>query len=354
MSEPRRHRAKIADIAIRHAHVTIRRNIVGASPQKSGHRYITGARSTSEYNRSHGRRTMGGTDSFDVFVSYARADLRSDNARRNSLPALVQALRDRGLRVFLDTGDIDGFVSLNDTLTAAIEQSRYVLAWYSPVYPTRPACRAELTLALIAARTPSVERPIVLAINTESDVRHIIHTEILGQNFLASPPADDAAAVMALAKKIVDAVRTDAPPIGQVQQTPATWYPSFVSPAPNFIGRLNEIWQLDASLWPQRGSFSSGVLHEMLGNAACLVGLPGSGKTLLALEYARLLAPAYPGGVFWLPAGGSDDATAEQVEARRESAFRDIAAKLDIATERLSLDDVRKEIGLRIDRNGLN
>lgn len=295
---------------------------------------------------------MDDTAPFDVFVSYARADLRSDDPQRRSLPSVVQALRDRGLRVFLDTSDIDSFVSLNATLTAAIERSRYVLAWYSPMYPTRPACRAELTLALIAARTPSVGRPVVLAVNTEGDTRHIVHAEILGLNVLPSPPAEDGGAVAALATKIAETVRTDAKPIGRVEKTAPRWYPTSISPAPNFVGRLTEIWELDACLWPQRGSFSSGVLHETLGNAACLVGLAGSGKTLLVLEYARLLAPAYPGGVFWLPAGGRDDATAEQLEIRRESAFRDIASTLRIATERLSLDDVRQKIRERIEGDG--
>jgi hypothetical protein len=152
---------------------------------------------------------MDETSPVDVFVSYARADLRSDNPHRRSLPSVVRALRDRGVRVFLDTSEIDGFVSLNPTLTSAIERSKYVLAWYSPTYPTRPACRAELTLALIAARAASVDRPVVLAVNTEPDTGHIVHSEVLGQNMLTSPADGDAGALAALTARIAEVVQAE-------------------------------------------------------------------------------------------------------------------------------------------------
>jgi tetratricopeptide (TPR) repeat protein len=290
---------------------------------------------------------MAPTSSADVFISYARADLRSGNARRRSLPLVVEALKARGLRVFLDTSEIDGFVSLSQTITAAIEQSKYVLAWYSPTYPTRPACRAELSLACVAAR--AADRPVILAINTEDGTSHIVHSEILGQNMLPSPSEDDPAAAAALAARIAEIVQADARPIGSIATTPPRWYPSQVSGSSRFVGRLREIWELDATLWPLRGSLDSGVLHEPRGLATCLTGLTGSGKTVLALEYARLLAPAYPGGVFWLSAAGRDDAPAQQLEVRLDAALRAIASALGIATQRSSTEHVRQDIAARLE-----
>ncbi len=62
-------------------------------------------------------------------------------------------------------------------------------------------------------------------------------------------------------------------------------------PNPNFVGRQGFLRQLHRAL--------SGT------TPVALVGLPGMGKTQVAVEYARSFASSYPGGVFWLDASSS-------------------------------------------------
>lgn len=294
---------------------------------------------------------MTDTEVLDIFISYARDDLRSGQPeRRRSLPSLVAALREMGLRIFFDTDTLDDFAVLNPAFDAAIRRSKAVLAWYSPRYPTRPACRAELSLALIAARmAPTGHNSVLLAINTESDVAHISHAQVLGRNVLASPAEGDRQAVAELARKIAAQVCDRADPIGRPEGPPPAWHPSPVAGASRFMGRLRELWTLDAQVWPELCAPSDRALPRSFTNPVSVSGLGGTGKTLLVLEYARMMAPAFPGGIFWLPAGGGDEeTTAQQLEARRESAFRSIATSLRIDVEKLDLPSVVSKVAGKI------
>jgi hypothetical protein len=75
-------------------------------------------------------------------------------------------------------------------------------------------------------------------------------------------------------------------------------------PAPHFVGRVHELWELHAKLTANRIGLINGVYGQ---SAAQVRGLGGNGKALLAREYALRFDPAYSGGVFWLNDYGNDD-----------------------------------------------
>jgi hypothetical protein len=82
--------------------------------------------------------------SYDVFVSYPRAD-------RDAVQALAHALREAGLTVFIDDQEIDDFARITTTITQSLAASKALLAYYSAAYPTRRACQWVLTAAYLAA-----------------------------------------------------------------------------------------------------------------------------------------------------------------------------------------------------------
>jgi hypothetical protein len=67
--------------------------------------------------------------SYDVFVSYPWTD-------REAIQPLAQALRDRGLQVFVDDPEIDDFERITTRITHSLAASCVLLAYYSKQYPT--------------------------------------------------------------------------------------------------------------------------------------------------------------------------------------------------------------------------
>jgi hypothetical protein len=111
--------------------------------------------------------------------------------------------------------------------------------------------------------------------------------------------------------------------------------------APNFVGRVHELWELHAKLTANRIGLISGVYGQ---SAAQVRGLGGNGKTLLAREYALRFGPAYPGGVFWLNAYGNDDSKGAFDEGRRlatrQDQLRQFALDLGVRIEGLKPEEI--------------
>ena len=78
---------------------------------------------------------------FDAFVSYARVD-----AAR--MAALRAALEDQGLRLWVDTRDLDGGVRWRPEIAVALDRSSTVVILLSPAWIASPNCRAELREAI--------------------------------------------------------------------------------------------------------------------------------------------------------------------------------------------------------------
>src|SRR3712207_1399947 len=81
---------------------------------------------------------------FDVFLSWTRRGHGLTPHR------LVAELRRAGLRVWFDEDDIGLFEPITAGVRLGLASSKVMIAWYSASYPTRRACREELTLALLA------------------------------------------------------------------------------------------------------------------------------------------------------------------------------------------------------------
>jgi tetratricopeptide (TPR) repeat protein len=284
---------------------------------------------------------------YDVFVSYPWAD-------RQAVQPLAQALRDYGLRVFVDDPEIDDFERITTTITQSLAASRVLLAYYSATYPTRRACQWELTAAYLAAQRAGDPIRRILVLNPEPTLDHL-HPGELRDALAGRPPAPgDRAALAELARAVAERVGELPGPLGEVAPlVPARWLPTQGLGSTRFVGRLPEMWRLHSALHPDTTWLTVGRRGPAV---AQLRGLGGIGKTLLAEEYALRFGAAYPGGVFWLRTYGSHEeqrpATFEELAAEHDRQVRGIAARLDIPVADQSPDEVLGELAASMAASG--
>lgn len=101
------------------------------------------------------------------------------------------------------------------------------------------------------------------------------------------------------------------------------WYPHPRLGSGRFVGRDRELEQLHQMLMRSR----------MVGIVAQIRGLGGLGKSLLAVEYARRYAEAWPGGVFWIDANpnwSNISASPDERLARRFHMLAGFASSLGV------------------------
>jgi TIR domain len=173
---------------------------------------------------------------YDLFVSYRRED--ADRV----LP-LVEALRERNLRVWLDQRQIGDFAAITDEIRSGLARSKALLAWYSADYPRSRPCQMELTAALIAAQQDGDPRRRVLIVNPEHDARHVVPEKLADEQHL---PALDA---KELAERIGGHIRRLQGTLGAILpcQLPVQ-YGRRLAGANRFVGRLTDLWLLNSAL----------------------------------------------------------------------------------------------------------
>ncbi|WP_176449773.1 tetratricopeptide repeat protein [Geodermatophilus saharensis] len=278
---------------------------------------------------------------------------RADTDRHGPLGHLVDALRDLGVPVWVDDAGIGPFDSVPDRVREGLAASRVVLAWYSHAYPTRRACREELTLALLAAERAGQGAGRVLVVNPESGMGHVLEGRLLERRF-AGP--DDLADLPGLAARIADRVPAHPVPFGAL---PAPGRPRWYGGAGwegssiRFVGRLGQLWAVHDRLHRTTGLAGPGAAGR---SVAVVSGFGGMGKSLLAAEYAHLFADCYPGGVVWLSAAGNDPTgtppSPEQTRAAADTQIAAVATALEIDVAGLDPDTVRERVKTALDERG--
>jgi tetratricopeptide (TPR) repeat protein len=273
-----------------------------------------------------------------VFLSWTR----TDTDRVGALGQLVHALRSAGVPVWIDDARIGPFDTIPDAVRDGLSRSKVLLAWYSEAYPTRRACREELTLALLAAENAGQGDRRVLVINPEASLDHVVEARLLDRRFATAEDLTDPAT---LAAQIAGRVAELNSEFGSLS---ASGRPRWLlgaagweSGSHRFVGRLTELWKVHDLLHRSTGLAGAGEA----GRAVALVsGLGGVGKSLLAAEYAHLFASRYPGGVVWLSAAGHDPTgaaltakqskatalTAKQSKNAADTAITELARRLNV------------------------
>ncbi|MGP3989095.1 TIR domain-containing protein [Streptomyces sp. 3N207] len=234
---------------------------------------------------------------WDVFVSYSRSD-----AQRAGV--LASALRQQGMRVFVDDTAVEDFASISTTIASSLNRSKILLALYSYDYPQRRACQWELTYAYLAGQREGDPRRRVLVVNPEAGDDHIHPLELRDARYGSWPETNDAmdelsSRVAAAASSLESALgEGDAnADIGDLAGVPWLPAPARVGSA-RFIGRLAEQWRIHSALQRHRMPLIHQAGHGA-SRAAQLRGMPGIGKSLVAQEYALRFRSAFPGGIFW-------------------------------------------------------
>ncbi len=282
--------------------------------------------------------------SYDLFVSYHHLD-------GDRVKPLIQALRDLGLSVWFDEDAIDDFAPITEEISEGLAGSKAFLAWYSKDYPQSRPCQMELTAAYIAADQARGSATRILVINPEDKVDHIQPLSLRDKRFLSGDldSTELAHRIATHLAKVTDCLGAILP----VTATPQ--HGAQISGSSRFVGRLPELWDLHSRLHEGENAIISGRAGNP--DQAQVSGMGGQGKSLLTEEYALRFGAAYPGGIFWLRGRGQDSndtkRTAAEQEMIRESAFRDIAQRLEISGQGLPLPELEGQIRRKLRGKGL-
>jgi len=264
----------------------------------------------------------------DLFVSYRRKNA-------TDVAAAVAVLRAEGFSVCLDQSDVTAFENIQEQIEKGIAGSRAVLVWYSRDYIESRACQWELAAAWLAN---SGER--VLVVNPESDCSHIIPRTLTQRQFLTSKDLPE------IARHIRARLAAFPNTIGdEIVLHSTAWYPHQRPSSNRFVGRASQLWQIHDAL----SESGAPMLTAVRRSVALVQGFGGVGKTLLAEEYAQRFCAAWPGGIFWLNAGGSTESgganTPESRDAERMRQVTDFALSLQLDVKGKSFPAIWSSLG---------
>jgi hypothetical protein len=267
---------------------------------------------------------------WDVFLSYCRSD-----AVR--VGPLVSALRASGLRVFVDQDGIPHGGAISAGIVRALAGSKILLAIYSAEYPRRPVCRRELTAAYLAGQAEGDPSGRVLVVNPERDGRHIEPFDLRDHRYWT---LGDGAAMQDIAavQTIADAAAQHAAAAGGAlgawipghggRRSP-DWYGEWPRVGPKALaGRHRELWAVHSALLRHTAPLTAGDRHPSEATLR-LRGMPGIGKSALALEYALRFGAAYPGGMYWFDVSGEHRPEDERAAYRK--LLRGMAHRLGVS-----------------------
>ena len=248
---------------------------------------------------------------YDVFISYPHKD-------QLAVLALVKVLEQAGLSVWIDSESVENFDRIHDRVAQGIAVSKVFLAWYSTYYANSRPCQWELAAAWLAE---DGER--VLTINPETDAERIRPKALLQRLY------SNAQDLQSLAQQVkAQAARFEKPMGEGVSLGQPVHFGRELSGLNTFVGRMSQLWDTHDALTKSGAAMLTGEMRSV----AQLRGFGGMGKSVLAEEYALRFGTAYPGGIFWINAYGSDDAynLAAVREVERLRQIKKFAASLNL------------------------
>ncbi len=261
-------------------------------------------------------------DSFDIFISYARAD-NTDG----SIDHLVHSLKEeyarafptQPLRIFFDTIGIEAGEDWNTRIHISLKNSRVLLAFLSENYIKSYWCRKEWRIWCEVERSrgwlSNMLFPLYYVPIARVEERIAAYTrqmEIFSQkaashaNFMAieTKMEEDACLSDLFSRQLVD--------FSSWKETLATKDPHLIE---DFVKTLHKKIQLaknaeqSASSFVRANPYFSGRIPELKSIRSCFAqpqkglvpvihGIGGEGKTALAIAYGHAFAYDYPGGRF--------------------------------------------------------
>lgn len=255
---------------------------------------------------------------YDVFLSFSGDD-------RPRVMELYEALKDDGLRAFIDERGIRYGHGVSAEITTALRRSKTMLVYYSASFPQRSACEFELRYAyLTALRAGQVEQRILVVNPEDPNSDHLLPLELSTNRYVrAWQSKRDLAAVVALVRQNADAL--DSPFPGMDFGPPPLVHHRKFEPTVDFVGRYRDRWALHSAL--HRGD------HPLMNpvtapQVASLTGMTGMGKTSLAKVYVHDYGFLYPGGIYWTDLTGATR-HADRVRAVHTARLRELAEQVD-------------------------
>lgn len=261
-------------------------------------------------------------EAWDVFFSYRSLDWPCAEP-------LVTALRAAGLRVWIDREQIADLDDIQKRIEVGLTHARALVSWYSPEYASSRPCQWEFAAAFNVAlnRRQALER--IFVVNPLVTGEHIYCRAFRNQHWMSASQGEfetHAARIRTVVGGLTEnfgALNGLSRPAPKLPGEPTRSLTS----ATYFVGRVRELWEIHHGLHAYQYPI---VSTEPSTRSVTVFGMGGSGKSLLAEEYALRFASQYPGGVFWLNARGE-----------REAQLAHIARELGIPVRDMPTDDVQ-------------
>ena len=227
-----------------------------------------------------------------LFVSYRRT-------HSQAIDAACALLESEGVHIFLDRVDVEPMGEFPQRIRDAISDSHAMLVWWSEDYAESEVCMDELRLAWRYARRRSHRvGQRVWIVNPEAGVQHIHAGDLSGQNYLRPPTLETGVEwARLIAAKLAELEQTG--PLSEGCMVAAAVELHGVPLPPRFVGRGKECLQIHSAAFPAEVSAAAASPLVQL------CGMPGIGKSALAVHYAHTFADAFPGGVWWFDMGST-------------------------------------------------
>jgi len=242
---------------------------------------------------------------------------------------LVEALRRAGIDVWRDVDGIREADSITETVRDALASTRALAVYATPDYIDSLICTWELVSAWIAGEgVGGATKRVILLRPPGIDLKDVRVGAL--QDALAF---DLDEGIDTVAAKVAEHLKDlDDRSLGELTPLVAEppWFPLRRDGSNHFVGRWSQLWELHSKLARAK---TVGVTGQVGRDAAQVRGLGGVGKSLLAIEYAKRFASAWPGGIFWIegdPTWASAPDTAQARTEHREALLAGLASALGV------------------------